>query len=289
MPASVQARFKVLHMLSDERSKINDEFEKEIKALEEKFREKKKPLLELRNKVVLGEVTDFTEQIPSYDANLKEVTTIVAGIVKTQKEKDADEDEAKDHKPTDTAHLKEVAGVPDFWHVAVLNNPMMLQYIREKDREVLPCLKNVVSTETSDPKTLTIDLTWDTEKNDFFTNEKLTLKVIFKEGADDEVAECEGTLIEWKDGKDLSKKKIKKKQKNKKTGETRTIVKSVPSESFFNCFENRKAPESKDKDDEDEDEEMEKLLDQLDECMQCAMDFNDLYNFEALEYYLNFG
>jgi septal ring factor EnvC (AmiA/AmiB activator) len=73
MPAQVQARFKVMHMLSDERSKINDEFEKEVKALEEKFREKKKPLLELRNKIVMGEVTDFNEHLPKFDANLKEI------------------------------------------------------------------------------------------------------------------------------------------------------------------------------------------------------------------------
>jgi hypothetical protein len=45
MPANVQNRFKVLHMLSDERSKINDEFEKEVKALEAKFMVRKKPLL----------------------------------------------------------------------------------------------------------------------------------------------------------------------------------------------------------------------------------------------------
>lgn len=41
MPANVQNRFKVLHMISDERSKINDEFEKEVKALEAKYNAKK--------------------------------------------------------------------------------------------------------------------------------------------------------------------------------------------------------------------------------------------------------
>jgi hypothetical protein len=45
MPTAVQNRFKVMHMLSDERSKINDEFEKEVKALDDKFRAKKLPLL----------------------------------------------------------------------------------------------------------------------------------------------------------------------------------------------------------------------------------------------------
>lgn len=33
MPPSVQVRFKVLHMLSDARSAINDKFEAEVKKL----------------------------------------------------------------------------------------------------------------------------------------------------------------------------------------------------------------------------------------------------------------
>jgi len=96
----------------------------------------------------------------------------------------------------------------------------MLQYIREKDREVIPHLTNVTAMETFlAKKTITIELTF--SENEWFTNEKLTLKVTFKKDQDEEIEETEGCLIDWKDGKDLSKKKIKKKQKNKKTGETR--------------------------------------------------------------------
>lgn len=54
-------------MLSDERSKINDEFEKEVKALEARFNEKKKPLLLKRNEIVLGKITDFSEFVPKYE------------------------------------------------------------------------------------------------------------------------------------------------------------------------------------------------------------------------------
>ena len=54
-------------MLSDERSKINDEFEKEVKALEAKFMERKKPLLQKRNDIVLGKITEFAEYLPKYD------------------------------------------------------------------------------------------------------------------------------------------------------------------------------------------------------------------------------
>ena len=133
MPANVQNRFKVLHMLSDERSKINDLFELEVKALEAKYMEKKKPLLEKRNDLVLGKITDFSEFIPKYEETYQQVGTIVAGIVKSAQEKEEDAAEALEHKPTDTNHLKEIQGVPDFWSVAVKNNQMMMQYIREKD------------------------------------------------------------------------------------------------------------------------------------------------------------
>jgi nucleosome assembly protein 1-like 1 len=37
MPSKVQDRFKVLKVLSDRRSKLSDEFDKEIKALEDKI------------------------------------------------------------------------------------------------------------------------------------------------------------------------------------------------------------------------------------------------------------
>ena len=109
-------------MLSDERSKINDLFELEVKALEAKYMGLKKPLLEKRNDVILGKITDFTEFVPKYEETYQQVGTIVAGIVKSPKEKEADEEEAKEHKPTDVSHLKEVAGIPDFWSVAIKNN-----------------------------------------------------------------------------------------------------------------------------------------------------------------------
>ena len=44
MPAEVQARFKVQHMLADQRHKLNDEFDVLVKKLEQKYADKKKPL-----------------------------------------------------------------------------------------------------------------------------------------------------------------------------------------------------------------------------------------------------
>ena len=59
----------------------------------------------------------------------------------------------------------------------------------------------------------------------------------------------------------------------------------MPAESFFNVFEGKKAPE----DTEDPDSEEEKILDGIDESMQIGEDLFDLYQTDALEYYLNLG
>ena len=48
-----------------------------------------------------------------------------------------------------------------------------------------------------------------------------------------------GTEIEWCDGKDLTKKMTKKKQKNKKTGQTRVVERAEKIKSFFNFFDSQ--------------------------------------------------
>jgi len=88
--------------------------------------------------------------------------------------------------------------------------------------------------------------------NDYFENESLSVK--FFMAGDNEPLKTEGTEIQWKEGKNITKKTVEKKQKNKKTGKTRTITKEVDSESFFNFFKSvtPKAEEGDDNEDEDE-------------------------------------
>ena len=58
----------------------------------------------------------------------------------------------------------------------------------------------------------------------------------------DEPVKCEASPIEWK-GKNLTMKEIKKKQKNKKTGQQRVVTKTVEAKSFFKFFRSVEAPE----------------------------------------------
>ena len=112
-----------------------------------------------------------------------------------------------------------------------------------------------VETESSEneAKNMILTLRMQFEKdNDFFKTDTLVVNLEYE--AEDQVKEIKGTTIEWLEGKDPTKKKIKKKQKHKKTGETRTVVKTVDADSFFNIFKDRKAPTGDDGDSEEENE-----------------------------------
>ncbi|ELK27687.1 Nucleosome assembly protein 1-like 4 [Myotis davidii] len=88
------------------------------------------------------------------------------------------------------------------------------------------------------------------EPNDYFTNSVLTKTYKMKSEPDKadpfsfegpEIVDCDGCTIDWKKGKNVTVKTIKKKQKHKGRGTVRTITKQVPNDSFFNFFSPLKA------------------------------------------------
>lgn len=148
MPESVRGRFKMLHMLSDKRSKLNEEFNDACKRLEEKINAKKKPFLEQRRKIVAGELTEFGHLIPRFDENLLVLDKKVASIVKSCTEP---EEEAK-KEPTDTKYLIGRNGVPDFWVRAMKNNKLMWDQVKERDKELIEKLRHVETVSGQDEK-----------------------------------------------------------------------------------------------------------------------------------------
>ena len=73
--------------------------------------------------------------------------------------------------------------------------------------------------------------------NEIISNKQLTKKFYLK---NDEAVKTESSVIEWK-GKNLTVKEVKKKQKNKKTGQQRVVTKTVEAKSFFTFFKNLEA------------------------------------------------
>ena len=78
------------------------------------------------------------------------------------------------------------------------------------------------------------DLLFRFEPNDYFSN--TSLKKSFVMTKNNVIEKCQGTTIDWKDGKNVTKKTVKKKQKNKGAAGKKTVTKVVDQESFFNFF-----------------------------------------------------
>ena len=263
MPKEVQDRFKVLHMLSDKRSKLNDEFNEACKKVEMKIAEKKKPFMDQRKKIISGEMSEFGELIPRFEEVHKDLEKRVAAIVTPPDEKKEDDKDEPEKTPTDVSYLKGQKGIPDFWVRAMKSNRLIWDQVKEKDESLIEKLKHVETIQSENEKSknmvLTLKMVFDSSQ-DHFTVAGNELVVNIEYESEDQVKQITGTKIEWLEGKDPTKKKIKKKQKHKKTGETRTVVKTVDSDSFFNIFTDRTAPaEGGDADSEGENDERDKM------------------------------
>jgi nucleosome assembly protein 1-like 1 len=90
-----------------------------------------------------------------------------------------------------------------------------------KDKDAFTYLKNVKVVDTFDKdrrkiRTMTL---WFYE-NPYFTNESIEMTILYMNSDPDDPDVIRCTFIDWKEGKDLTVKRIKKKQKNKKSGRT---------------------------------------------------------------------
>jgi nucleosome assembly protein 1-like 1 len=94
----------------------------------------------------------------------------------------------------------------------------------------------------------------------------------------------ESTPIEWV-GKNLTLKEIKKKQKNKKTGQQRVVTKLVKAKSFFNFFTNIDLTNANPNPLEANEDEM-KLREELEQDFEIGGVLVDEVLLYSLEYYL---
>jgi nucleosome assembly protein 1-like 1 len=135
------------------------------------------------------------------------------------------------------------------------------------------------------------DLIFRFEKNDYFTDAEL--KKSFTMSKQNVIEKCDGTNINWKDGRNVTQKKIKKKSKNKKAG-AKTVTKTVEQESFFNFFKTLEMPtedqlkatlEKAEKDEHNEEEEKD-IGEKMDIDYDLGNEFKDQLIPLALEYYM---
>jgi nucleosome assembly protein 1-like 1 len=243
-PLSDKIKCMILNSYLQEDKQFNVELEAELAIINSKYRKLAQPLVDKTNEIVGGRVP--------HEDELKGIHLYMT----------PEEIQKKDES---FASIKPIEG---YWLKVMKGSMVMKQFIQERDEEALKSLKTIKFTPSHDsntPHDFTLIFTFG--PNEYFENEVLEKHFQMKEEK-----ECKKTTasdIKWKEGKNLTKKSVTKKQKNKKTGKTRTVTKEVDCDSFFSFFKTVEGSEKKPhehKDDEScsEDEHGDELLDHTD-------------------------
>lgn len=226
----VRKRVAALRKLQIEGVKIEAEFYKAMHDLDVDFQKKFSGLYARRRQLVNGE-SEPNEEEASFPLFNPGETELVEEFKK---------------QCTVNESKEPAKGVPEFWLETFRHFELVGDMIQENDEEVLKSLTDVTMELTKDPMSFTLSFHF--APNDYFTNTVLTKKYMMKCEVDDEepaefdgpeIYKCEGCKIDWKEGKDVTKKLIKKKQKNKKNPAAgpRFVTKEVKADSFFNFFD----------------------------------------------------
>ncbi|XP_011296929.1 nucleosome assembly protein 1-like 1 isoform X1 [Fopius arisanus] len=256
LPAPVQRRIKALKQLQLLSVNLEAKFYEEVHALECKYHKMSSNLYETRSGIVAGlyEPTD-EECVWESDEEEEGITNDLKDKVKIE--------EIKEKK--DESENENVKGIPEFWLTIFKNVGMLAEMVQEHDEPILKHLYDikVIFLETN-PMGFILEFHFDS--NEYFSNSVLTKEYLMKcvpekndpfsfEGP--EIYKSTGCTIDWKKGKNVTVKTIKKNQKHKSRGHMRTVTKTVQNDSFFNFFSPPVVPDDRDA---DMDEDIQALL-----------------------------
>jgi len=240
LPPVVQRRVKALKNLQKTHFDLEKKYRDEVEALELKYQKLYEPIFEKR-----------------------------ASIVKGQHEPTDEEARVEGEEPLKVEKAdKEVKGIPNFWLQVMKNNVNIGDTITAADEEVLNTLQDIKYAALEGDKKGFV-LTFHFAENAYFTDSVLTKTYYLAEdeGLFGELVfdHAEGSKINWKAGKNLTVKLVKKQSKpprgargkGGKAGAVRVQTVEEPCESFFLFF----SPPVADK--EAEDEEQDELLNDM--------------------------
>jgi len=238
LPPVVQGRLKALKNLQLETIKAEADYYRDVHQLDVKYQEKYNEIHEKRAKVICGshEPSGAELEWPSED------------------EEEDDDPEVQLSKKVEEITLhpdfpETSKGLPKFWFHTLksANEESLMGLIEPHDEEVLAHLTDLTVSLTPDNTGFTLYFHF--QENPFFTNEVLTKEYTLRGGPDPdnllqydgpEIISCKGCKIDWKEGKDVTKKTMKVKTISGKKGKTgspvKAITKEVETDSFFDFF-----------------------------------------------------
>lgn len=238
LPAPVKRRIKALKKLQLAATNIEAKFFEEVHELECKYHKLYYPIYEKRGTIVSG-IYEPNEEECEWASDDEED---LSGDMKN-KAKIEEVDSNKKEKETEKTD-EDVRGVPEFWLTIFKNVGILSEMVQEHDEVILKHLIDIqVLFLESNPMGFVLEFHF--SPNDYFSNSVLTKEYEMKcvpeqddpfsfEGP--EIYKCKGCTIDWKKGKNITLKTVKKKQKHKSRGLVRTITKTVQNDSFFNFF-----------------------------------------------------
>lgn len=246
LPEAAQKRVKALKNLQLDFLRHECTFFEEVYQLERKYQEKYQSIADKRKTIIAGE----------YEPNETEALFASDDENTEDEEEQLMQEKLKSLKslPQYDANVK---GIPDFWLTIFRNTDLLSDMVQPHDEPLLKLLTDIKIKYDED---LSYTLEFHFQPNDYFTDSVLTKKYFLRckiDGEDPfsfegpEIYKCLGCNINWKPGKNLTVKTIKKKQKHKARGAVRTVSKQVPNDSFFNFFAPPDCPEDESKLDEE--------------------------------------
>jgi len=275
LPTCVKNRLNALKNVQVQCAHLEGKFYEEAHQLEMKYAGLFKPLYDKRKDIVnaIYEPTEEESKWVEPGEEDDDEDKVEQDEKSTEKSDEKTEDEKMAESVMNQLKLDEnTKGIPEFWLTAMRNVELIEEMIQEHDEEVLKHLTDIKLIFTGKKGDLGDDdaemgfvLEFQFSANDFFTNTALTKTYRMKSEPDKDdpfsfdgpdIFACTGCKIDWKKGKNITQKQVKKKQKHKGRGQTRIITKMVKTDSFFNFFDPPEVPE----DEDDLDEETEALL-----------------------------
>ncbi|EHH66509.1 NAP-1-related protein [Macaca fascicularis] len=217
----VKRRVNALKNLQVKCAQIEAKFYEEVHDLERKYAVLYQPLFDKRFEII-NAIYEPTEEECEWKPDEEDE------ISEELKEKAKIEDEKKDEEKEDPK------GIPEFWLTVFKNVDLLSDMVQEHDEPILKHLKDIKVKFSDAGQPMSFVLEFHFEPNEYFTNEVLTKTYRMR---------CQ---IDWKKGKNVTLKTIKKKQKHKGRGTVRTVTKTVSNDSFFNFFAPPEVPESGD-------------------------------------------
>jgi len=213
------------------RKQLDAEVEGQIQEIVRKYNKVQAPLMQQLNEIISGKRAPTQEEVQEAKAQLsaEEVGQI-----------------------NDNLTAEPIA---DYWFKVLSSCVRLSEDIFEADHEILKKITSIEHLPDEEGDNFTIRFNF--APNEFFENESLSVRFFMLD--EHEVEKTEGTEIKWKEGKDITKKTVSKKQKNKKTGKTRTIEKVVDADSFFTFFKTINPVGGEDDEEDEENEEAQRL------------------------------